>query len=121
MLSPGQYLSVSPDPRASRSTVANVIARIRRISHVAIGTGTATAAQESGLIDHRFIDYLHAQPEDLSRMHWRQSEYLAGEFFRRNGYHVEVTARVVLFVGTGIWPQFRDTACPARAGGCVAP
>jgi hypothetical protein len=41
-------------------------------------TGTAIAAQESGPIDHRLIDYLHAQPEDLSRMHWRQFEYLAG-------------------------------------------
>jgi hypothetical protein len=43
------------------------------------------------LIDQRFIDYLHAQPEDLSRMHWRQFEFLAGEFFRRNNYEVHIT------------------------------
>jgi hypothetical protein len=52
---------------------------IRRISHVAIDTGAATAPQESGPIDQQFIGYLHAQPENLSRMHWRQFERLAGE------------------------------------------
>ena len=26
---------------------------------------------------------------------------------------------VVVLTPSGIWPQFRDTACPARAGGCV--
>ncbi|TNC19409.1 restriction endonuclease [Amycolatopsis alkalitolerans] len=50
------------------------------------------ASQESmPLIDQRFIDYLHAQQEDLSQMHWRQFELLVGEFFRRHGYHVTVT------------------------------
>ena len=52
---------------------------------------SSASVQESALIDQRFIDYLHAQPEDLPRMHWRQFEYLTGEFFRRHGYRVEVT------------------------------
>jgi hypothetical protein len=56
-----------------------------------LGAGIAANAQASALIDQRFIDYLQAQPEDLSRMHWRQFEYLVGEFFRRNGYNVNVT------------------------------
>jgi HJR/Mrr/RecB family endonuclease len=43
------------------------------------------------IIDQRFIDYLNAQPRDISRMHWRQFELLVGEFFRRNGYEIRVT------------------------------
>src|SRR5262249_25390166 len=54
------------------------------------GEVTADTGSPS-LIDQRFIDYLQAQPEDLSRMHWRQFEFLVGEFFRRNGYRVCVT------------------------------
>lgn len=56
-----------------------------------IGGGVAAGRESLPLIDQRFIDYLHAQQEDLSHMHWRQFEFLVGEFFRRNGYHVEVT------------------------------
>jgi len=49
------------------------------------GPGTAP------LIDQLFIDYLHAQQEDIARMHWRQFELLVGEWFRRSGYSVVVT------------------------------
>ena len=41
--------------------------------------------------DQRYIDYLNAQPDEVANMHWRQFEYLTGEYFRRNGYDVEVT------------------------------
>ena len=55
--------------------------------------GTVSAnATSAPLIDQRFIDYLHAQPADLERMDWRQLEYLCGEWFRRQGYEVVVTA-----------------------------
>jgi hypothetical protein len=55
--------------------------------------GTVSAnSQSAPLIDQRFIDYLHAQPSDLERMDWRQLEYLCGEYFRREGYDVVVTA-----------------------------
>lgn len=55
--------------------------------------GTVAANRKSApLIDQRFIDYLHAQPADLERMDWRQLEYLCGEYFRRMGYDVVVTA-----------------------------
>jgi hypothetical protein len=57
------------------------------------GDGLAPEAKESfeTLIDQRFIDYLHAQPEDVSQVHWRQFELLVAEFFRRHGYQVQVT------------------------------
>lgn len=38
--------------------------------------------------DQRFIDYLAAQPRDLDKIHWRQLERLAGEYFRRQSYEV---------------------------------
>lgn len=41
--------------------------------------------------DQRYIDYLSRQIADLGEIHWRQFEYLTGEYFRRNGYEVEVT------------------------------
>lgn len=41
-------------------------------------------------LDQRFIDYLAANGEDLERMHWRNFERLCGEFFRRQGYEVEL-------------------------------
>jgi hypothetical protein len=67
-------------------------APLRELFHLsALGASIAASAQTPALIDQRFIDYLQAQPQDLSRMHWRQFEYLVGEFFRRNGYNVNVT------------------------------
>ena len=56
-----------------------------------LGGSMAVDSTSPALIDQRFIDYLNAQPEDLSRMHWRQFELLTGEFFRRNGYEVHIT------------------------------
>ena len=40
--------------------------------------------------DQRFIDYLYAQPGDLTHIHWRQFEHLVGEYFHRQGYRVEI-------------------------------
>lgn len=56
------------------------------------GGAVSANSQSAPLIDQRFIDYLHAQPADLDRMDWRQLEYLCGEYFRRKGYEVVVTA-----------------------------
>lgn len=65
---------------------------LRELFHLGNLVAGLTADQASAaLIDQRFIDYLHAQPEDLSSMHWRQFEFLVGEFFRRSGYDVHVT------------------------------
>lgn len=41
--------------------------------------------------DQRYIDYLARQNNEIEKIHWRQFEYLTGEFFRKNGYEVEVT------------------------------
>jgi hypothetical protein len=41
--------------------------------------------------DQRYIDYLALHENLLEEMHWRQFEYLTGEYFRRNGYEVEIT------------------------------
>ncbi len=38
--------------------------------------------------DQRFIDYLWAQGEDLTEIHWRQFERLTAEYFKREGYRV---------------------------------
>jgi len=67
-------------------------APLRELFHLGdLGAGLTADQASAALIDQRFIDYLHAQPEDLSRMHWRQFEFLVGEFFRRSGYDVHVT------------------------------
>lgn len=42
--------------------------------------------------DQRFIDYLAAQPNDISWINWRQFEYLTGEYFHRQGYQVNIGA-----------------------------
>lgn len=47
-------------------------------------------ANSDAYFDQRFIDYLHAQPGDITRMHWRQFEHLTAEFFRRLGYRVTI-------------------------------
>ena len=41
--------------------------------------------------DQRYIDYLSRQITEIGDVHWRQFEYLTGEYFRKNGYEVEVT------------------------------
>jgi restriction system protein len=41
-------------------------------------------------LDQRFVDYLAQNGEDIEKMHWRNFERLATEFFRRRGYEVEL-------------------------------
>lgn len=40
--------------------------------------------------DQRFIDFLHANLDDVGTMHWRQFEGLVAERLRRSGLHVEL-------------------------------
>jgi len=47
--------------------------------------------KEESYFDQRYIDYLASQISDLQDIHWRQFEYLTGEYFKRSGYSVEVT------------------------------
>lgn len=41
-------------------------------------------------LDQRFIDYLYRNQDKVGEMHWRKFEGLAGEFFDREGYKVEM-------------------------------
>ena len=40
--------------------------------------------------DQRYIDYLASNSEDMSHIHWRNFERLTTEFFRRQGYQVDL-------------------------------
>jgi len=41
-------------------------------------------------LDQRYIDYLAKNSEELGRIHWRNFERLTTEFFRRQGYEVNL-------------------------------
>jgi len=58
--------------------------------------------------DQRYIDYLYAQESKLQNIQWRQFEYLTAEYFRRNGYEVEV--------GRGRGDGGKDVAARKREG-----
>jgi restriction system protein len=41
-------------------------------------------------LDQRFIDYLAKNGEEMGKIHWRNFERLTTEFFRRQGYEVDL-------------------------------
>ncbi len=41
-------------------------------------------------IDQRYIDYLANNFDDLGQIHWRKFEALTAEFFKKEGYYVEI-------------------------------
>ena len=41
-------------------------------------------------LDQRYIDYLAKNSEEMSKIHWRNFERLTTEFFRRQGYEVDL-------------------------------
>ena len=41
-------------------------------------------------LDQRYIDYLAKNSEEMRQMHWRNFERLTTEFFRRQGYEVDL-------------------------------
>jgi restriction system protein len=43
-------------------------------------------------LDQRYIDYLARNSEEMGRIHWRNFERLTTEFFRRQGYEVDLGA-----------------------------
>jgi restriction system protein len=43
-------------------------------------------------LDQRYIDYLAKNGEEMGRIHWRNFERLTTEFFRRQGYEVDLGA-----------------------------
>ena len=48
----------------------------------------ATTAALGTFFDQRFVDYLHANFDDIDEIHWRRFEALVGEFLNRAGLHV---------------------------------
>lgn len=47
-------------------------------------------ASHGRFLDQRFIDFLDRNFDKIDEMHWRKFEGLAGEFFEREGYRVEM-------------------------------
>jgi restriction system protein len=43
-------------------------------------------------LDQRYIDYLAKNGEEMAKIHWRNFERLTTEFFRRQGYEVDLGA-----------------------------
>lgn len=52
--------------------------------------GNKTAPEGGKFIDQRYLDYLYANLEKLSSMHWRKFEELTAEFYDREGYKVDL-------------------------------
>ena len=51
---------------------------------------SAAPCPNGSFIDQRFIDYLYANLDCVSRIHWRQFERLVAEYLCRQGYFVEL-------------------------------
>lgn len=65
-------------------------------------------------LDQRFIDYLSANVSDLQTMNWRKFEGLVGEYFTREGYHVELgPGRGDDGIDARLWPEKRAEGDPA--------
>jgi restriction system protein len=65
-------------------------------------------------LDQRFIDYLHANEPDISKMNWRKFEGLVGEYFTREGYLVELgPGRGDDGIDARVWPKERAPGDPA--------
>lgn len=52
--------------------------------------GTKAAPVGGNFIDQRFVNYLAANTDRLSDLHWRLFESLTAEFYSREGYRVEL-------------------------------
>jgi restriction system protein len=57
-------------------------------------------------IDQRYIDYLHRNFERIDEINWRKFEGLTGEFFDREGFHVDLgPGRNDDGVDVRLWPK----------------
>ena len=68
-------------------------------------------------LDQRYIDYLAKNSEEMGRIHWRNFERLTTEFFRRQGYEVDL--------GTGTKDDGKGCSrqlpcCPRNSGARLA-
>lgn len=75
---------LNPWSRTLRTTAPNLLALSSLFEQSEAPTPTGT------FIDQRFIDYLNANLDRVSTIHWRQFERLVAEYMRRQGYSVEL-------------------------------
>ncbi len=69
--------------------------------------------QYGSFIDQRFVDYLDRNFDDIDKVNWRKFEGLAGEFFERHGYHVELgSGRNDGSIDARIWPDREERDKP---------
>ncbi len=73
----------SPPPEANWSTPVN-------LSTLFDSESVQGCEKDEAYFDQRFIEYLDKQKCDIADIHWRQFEYLTGEFFHRSGYSVTI-------------------------------
>ena len=63
--------------------------------------------------DQRYINYLHRNFEDIDRINWRKFEGLTGEYFDRQGFHVEIgPGRGDDGVDVRVWPGRESSESP---------
>lgn len=63
--------------------------------------------------DQRFIYYLYRNFDDIDRINWRKFEGLAGEFFERSGFRVDMgPGRNDGSIDIRVWPRESDAALP---------
>jgi restriction system protein len=62
--------------------------------------------QYGHFFDQRFIDYLYRNFTDIDAIHWRKFEGLTGEYFSREGFHVQLgPGRDDDGIDARIWPK----------------
>lgn len=102
--------------RASDETIhRSVWGRVRHVewSEVielrALFESESLSAQYGDFIDQRYVDYLQANADALSRMNWRKFEGLTAEFFMKAGYHAEIgPGRADGGIDVRVWPDETD-------------
>ena len=69
--------------------------------------------QYGSFFDQRFVDYLARNFGRIDEIHWRKFEGLAGEFFERAGFHVEMgPGRGDWGVDIRVWAPADDVGKP---------
>ncbi|MEU7696523.1 restriction endonuclease [Microbispora hainanensis] len=78
------HLYVSPWTSVARSEFEN------RAALRSLFESECLPAELGPFFDQRFIDFLHANPDAITTVHWRQFEGLVGEWLRRAGLRVQM-------------------------------
>lgn len=69
--------------------------------------------QYGSFLDQRYIDYLHANFDQIDNMNWRKFEGLTAEYFEREGFHCKVgRGRGDGGIDIRVWPEEADRTKP---------